>query len=249
MTSSKSPKPTEAGATAAASVADELVRMIVGEMAPGASMPSEAEMAIKHGVSRVTVREAVKMLAGRGLLELARGRRAVVSEPDSSSLGEFMSWIVKHDPKGVFDLIEIRQSLEVLSAGLAARRANRLSISAVEANLKGMREVAAGGNAGSGGADEMAFHRFDVGFHEQLAVASGNRILVSLFEAMGPALERSFFLARRGRHQRGQSSERVIAMHQLVLDKVLAGDVAGAEGAMRAHLGEAARDMQAAFEG
>ena len=62
MTSSKSPKPTETGATAAASVADELVRMIVGEMAPGASMPSEAEMAIKHGVSRVTVREAVKML-------------------------------------------------------------------------------------------------------------------------------------------------------------------------------------------
>jgi DNA-binding FadR family transcriptional regulator len=249
MTSPKSPKPAEAGPTAAASVADELVRMIVGEMAPGASMPSEAEMAIKHGVSRVTVREAVKMLAGRGLLELARGRRAVVSEPDSSSLGEFMSWIVKHDPKGVFDLIEIRQSLEVLSAGLAARRAARLSINAVEANLAGMREVASGGKAGSGGADEVAFHRFDVGFHEQLAVASGNRILVSLFEAMGPALERSFFLARRGRHLRGQSSERVIAMHQLVLDKVLAGDVAGAEAAMRSHLGEAARDMQAAFGG
>jgi DNA-binding FadR family transcriptional regulator len=242
MTSSKITKPAETGPTAAASVADELVRMIVGEMAPGASLPSEGELAIKHGVSRVTVREAVKMLAGRGLLELARGRRAVVSEPDSSSLGEFMSWIVKHDPKGVFDLIEIRQSL-------AARRAARLSINAVEANLIGMREVAGAGKAGSGGVDEVAFHRFDVNFHESLAVASGNRILVSLFEAMGPALERSFFLARRGRHLRGQSSERVIAMHQLILDKVQAGDAAGAEAAMRSHLADSARDMQSAFGG
>jgi DNA-binding FadR family transcriptional regulator len=249
MTSSKLPKPPEPGSTAAASVADELVRMIVGELSPGASLPSEAELAVKHGVSRVTVREAVKMLAGRGLLELARGRRAVVSEPDSSALGEFMSWIIKHDPKGLFDLVEIRQSLEVLSAGLAARRANRLSINAVAANLNNMREAARGGEEGPGGPNEMAFHRFDVGFHESLAVAGGNRILVSLFEAMGPALERSFFLSRRGRQLRGQDSGRTIAMHQLILDKVQAGDVAAAEGAMRVHLAEAARDMQAAFGG
>jgi DNA-binding FadR family transcriptional regulator len=241
--------PHREGGSAASSIAGELVQMIIGQMQPGASLPSEGELSARFGVSRVTVREAVKMLAGRGLLELARGRRAVVSEPDSSSLGEFMSWIVKHDPKGVFDLIEIRQSLEVLSAGLAARRAARLSINAVEANLIGMREVAAAGKAGSGGVDEVAFHRFDVNFHESLAVASGNRILVSLFEAMGPALKRSFFLARRGRHLRGQSSERVIAMHQLILDKVQAGDAAGAEAAMRAHLADAARDMQSAFGG
>ncbi|HEX4297616.1 MAG TPA: GntR family transcriptional regulator, partial [Devosia sp.] len=185
MTSSKLLKPGEPTGTAASNVADELVRMIVGELSPGASLPSEAELALKHGVSRVTVREAVKMLAGRGLLELARGRRAVVSEPDSAALGEFMSWIVQHDPKGVFDLIEIRASLEVTSAGLAARRATRPAINAVEANLRNMREAARGGKDGPGGENELSFHRSDVGFHEALAVAGGNRILVSLFEAMG----------------------------------------------------------------
>jgi DNA-binding FadR family transcriptional regulator len=112
-----------------------------------------------------------------------------------------------------------------------------------------MREAARGGKDGPGGPNEMAFHRFDVGFHESLAVASSNRILVSLFEAMGPALERSFFLSRRGRQLRGLTSERTIAMHQLILDKVQAGDAAGAEAAMRAHLTEAARDMRAAFGG
>ena len=94
MTSSKITKPAENGPTAAASVADELVRMIVGEMAPGSSLPSEGELAIKHGVSRVTVREAVKMLAGRGLLELARGRRAVVSERQGRSSGPTLRCIV-----------------------------------------------------------------------------------------------------------------------------------------------------------
>ena len=65
MTDPAEKKREETG-TATASVADELVRMILGQMTPGASLPSEAELAIQHGVSRVTVREAVKMVAGRG---------------------------------------------------------------------------------------------------------------------------------------------------------------------------------------
>ena len=60
-------------ATAASTVADELLSLILGELAPGASLPSESDLAQRYDVSRLTVREAVKMLAGRGLLELARG--------------------------------------------------------------------------------------------------------------------------------------------------------------------------------
>src|SRR6188768_3230169 len=105
MTEPAQKKRDETG-TATASVADELVRMILGQMVPGASLPSEAELALHHGVSRVTVREAVKMVAGKGLLDLARGRRAVVKAPDASALGEFMTYIVQSDPGGVFDLVE-----------------------------------------------------------------------------------------------------------------------------------------------
>ena len=62
-------------ATAASTVADELLSLILGELAPGASLPSESDLAQRYDVSRLTVREAVKMLAGRGLLELARGAK------------------------------------------------------------------------------------------------------------------------------------------------------------------------------
>jgi GntR family transcriptional regulator, transcriptional repressor for pyruvate dehydrogenase complex len=236
----------EETSTATASVADELVRMILGQMAPGASLPSEAELAIQHGVSRVTVREAVKMVAGRGLLDLARGRRAVVKEPDSAALGEFMYFLVQNDARGVFDLVEIRSSLEVQAAGLAARRATRPALAAIETALKDMR--LAQGTAGTE-EDEAAFHEADVGFHLAIALASGNRILITLFEAMAPALKRSFFMSRRGRQLRGQTSEHTVAAHARILACIVAGDANAAEAAMRNHLADALRDMRAAIDG
>jgi len=241
MTDPVSRKREESG-TATASVADELVRMILGTMVPGASLPSEAELAVRHGVSRVTVREAVKLVAGKGLLDLARGRRAVVREPDAAALGEFVSFIVQSDDNGVFDLVEARMSFEVQAAGLAARRASRAAVGTIESRLKAMREALAGGE------DVEAFHDADIGFHRSVALAAGNRILTGLFEAAAPAVRRSFAISRRGRAARGQGSEHTLHAHQRILDCIAAGDAAGAEAAMRVHLTDAARDMRAAAE-
>jgi DNA-binding FadR family transcriptional regulator len=94
----------------------------------------------------------------------------------------------------------------------------------------------------------MAFHRADVGFHEAVAMAGGNRILTCLFEAMARPLQRSFIMSRRGRQLRGQTSEDTLAAHGRILDRVRARDPAGAEEAMRAHLADAGRDMRAAFD-
>ena len=96
---------------------------------------------------------------------------------------------------------------------------------------------------------EAAFHRADVGFHEAIALAGGNRILISLFEAMTQSLQRSFLMSRRGRQLRGQTSEDTILSHQRILDCIKAGDVPGAEAAMRVHLTDAVRDMRAAMDG
>ena len=242
--SEQAPKKREDAGTATESVADELVRMIIGHMPPGASLPSEAELAIQHGVSRVTVREAVKMVAGRGLLDLARGRRAMVREPDAAGLGEFISFIVQNDEKGVFDLVEARMSLEVQAAGLAARRIGRPKILELEHALRGMRDARHAG----GEEDEDAFHEADIGFHQAIIRAGDNRILLGMFEAMAPSIRRSFLLSRRGRQVRGQPSEHTVLAHQRILDCITAGDPPGAEAAMRVHLTDAARDMRAALE-
>jgi GntR family transcriptional repressor for pyruvate dehydrogenase complex len=238
----------EPQATAASSVADELTALILGQLAPGLSIPSEADLAERYDVSRLTVREAVKMLAGRGLLELARGRRAVVKEPDGSAFGDFLTSIIQYDPKGLFDLVEVRMALEIQSVTLAAKRASRAGLAAIESTLQTMREAAAEMKAGHDpdGA-ERRYHEADVGFHEALALASGNRVLTYLFEAMASPLTESFFMTRRGHDLRGHTPEHTIAAHQTILRFVREGNAKGAAEAMRTHLEDAERDIRAAL--
>src|SRR5579863_1572331 len=138
-------------ATAASGVAERLIHHVLSELAPGASLASEASLARQYGVSRVTIREALKVLAGKGLVDLARGRRALVREPDASAFGEFLTGVIQYDPKGVFDLVEVRMTLEIQSVTLAAKRVSRPGLAAIENMLDGMRsaarDIAAGGDA------------------------------------------------------------------------------------------------------
>jgi GntR family transcriptional repressor for pyruvate dehydrogenase complex len=222
-----------------------LTNMVIGELTPGAQLPSESELAVTYAVSRLTVREAVKVLAGRGLLELARGRRAVVREPDGSAFGDFLSAMMKHDPKGLFDLIEVRQALEIHSAQLSAKRKNRAGLAAIEAALQGMRETAAD-HRNWDSATEDRFHEYDVGFHEAMALSSGNRMLAYLLEAMAAPLRESFHLSMQGHKLRGYTPEATIAAHERIFERVKAGDGRGAAQAMRLHLRESERDIRAA---
>ncbi len=223
-----------------------LTETVVGELTPGAQLPSEADLAAVYGVSRLTVREAVKVLAGRGLLELARGRRAVVREPDGSAFGDFLSAVMKHDPKGLFDLIEVRQALEMHSAQLSAKRKNRAGLAAIEAALQGMREAAADMRRNWDAATEDRFHEYDVGFHEAMALSSGNRMLAYLLEAIAEPLRESFHLSMQGHQLRGYTPEATIAAHERIFERVKAGDGRGAAQAMRLHLRESERDIRAA---
>lgn len=217
-------------------VAAGLTERIVAELSPGAQLPSEAELAQGFGVSRLTIREAIRLLAGRGLLGVARGRRAVVREPDGAMFGSFLATALKLDAKGLFDLIEVRQALEVQSANLAAKRANRAGLAAIENALDGMQAAAS-----------EDFDRYDVGFHEAVALASGNRMLAFLLEAMAEPLRHSFRLSVRGRQLRGRPLQQTIDAHQQIFDRIRHGDSRGAAQAMRSHLRDAEHDIRAAL--
>ncbi len=246
---SKLPSSSPAAApTATAAVAEALAQMILGEMAPGQSLPSEGDLAARFDVSRLTVREAVKMLAGRGLLDVGRGRRAVVIEPSGVAFSDFLSTVIQNDPKGLFDLIELRIVLEVQAATLAARRVTRAGLVSLERAIQGMREAAEDGKRGiDPEASELRFHQNDVGFHEAVALSSGNRLVSYLFEAMAAPLQRSFYLTRRGHDARGHTIDDTIAAHVAVLDAIREGNPKAAGAAMRAHLEDTERDIRSAL--
>ncbi|MEO9298154.1 FadR/GntR family transcriptional regulator [Devosia alba] len=233
--------------TAAGAVAEHLAQMILGELTPGSSLPSEAALATRYAVSRLTIREAVKLLEGRGLLEIARGRKAVVREPDGAAFADFLTSIIRYDPKGLFDLVEIRLSLEVQSATLAAKRANRAGIAAIESELQGMRDTAGAPGQPMSDDQELSFHTHDVGFHEAVALASGNRILGFLFEAMAQPLREGFFISRRGHEKRGHTRHDTIEAHQRILDCIKAGNGRAAAEAMRLHIKDTERDIRVAL--
>jgi len=102
-------------------------------------------------------------------------------------------------------------------------------------------------NPDLGSVDSAQLFETDVAFHEALALASGNRILTYLFEAMASPLQESFYLTRRGHELRGHTPEHTIAAHQAILKFVRQGDAHGAAEAMRTHLQDAERDIRMAL--
>lgn len=230
--------------TAAENVANALTEIILGELSPGSSIPSEADLATRFEVSRLTVREAVKMLVGRGLLHIGRGRRAIVREPDSSVFAALLVSIVRNDPKGLFDLIELRMAMETLSAGLAAKRISRAGLQAIESAMLGMRESAAAAADGANAEAEARFHDCDLQFHEAIAMASGNRVIAFIFEAMAQPLHESFVMSRRGQTIRGAGRTETLVAHQAILDAIRASDQRAAVDGMRTHLKSTELDIR-----
>jgi DNA-binding FadR family transcriptional regulator len=225
-----------------------LARRILDEMKPGMKLPSEAALAAEFSVSRITIREALKILSGRGLVAVARGRRAEVRQPDGSVYGEFLRSLIRNDPKCLFDLVQVRRSLEIQSVVFAARNASRSGLAAVESALQGMQDAADElTRTGNLEAAEMRFHLADVGFHEAMALAGGNRVLIYLFESMAASLQEAFVATQRGQRLRGKSEQDSVAAHRRILDAVSASDEREATAAMTALLDEAEHNLLAAY--
>jgi GntR family transcriptional regulator, transcriptional repressor for pyruvate dehydrogenase complex len=234
--------------SATQNVVEMLARRILDEMKPGAQLASEAALAQEFLVSRITVREALKILTGRGLVSIARGRRAEVRQPDGSVYGEFLRSLIRNDPKCLFDLLQVRRSLEIQSVVFAARNASRAGLAAVDAALQTMRDAAAEFEFSENpDATELRFHRADVGFHEAMALAGGNRVLIYLFESMGASLQEAFVASHRGQRILGKTLQDSLEAHGQILAAVSAGDEKGAAESMTALLDSAQSNLLAAY--
>lgn len=241
-------KDTVSPAPAAQTVAELLSAQIVDEFDLGAQLPSEADLSARFEVSRVTIREALKLLAGQGLVSLSRGKRATVTQPDGAMFGAFLRSLIHSDPRAVFDLAQVRRSLEVQAVTLACRNASRSGLAAVDAALAAMREAArAMPDDRSDTAGGRAFDRADVKFHQAIALAGGNRVLVFLFEAMESALLEGF---ERSRQSHGRSREVLLSVcddHAAVLGHVRARDERAAADAVLALIARSEANLRAAL--
>ena len=215
---------------------EQLEDLIFDRFQPGDTLPSEGQLAQALGVSRLTLREATRSLQARGLLEISQGRRPTVAVPNGALVGDFFQTAVRRDSRALLDLLEVRRALEVHIATLAAKRAGKGDLADMEMSISAMR---------AGGEHPEKFHAADVRFHENLAAASGNRLLVFLIEALAEPLAESRLQSFAGHKARGGTVEDVIQQHEAILNAVRDRNPKAAAQAMREHLQQTEDDLRA----
>lgn len=218
-------------------VADELRRQILtGALQPGQRLPSEADLAQLFGVGRGTVREALRLLVSRQLVQTTRGVQggSFVSVPDPAQLiddlGGALGVLVMTPKLSVTDLLEARLLLEPTAARLAAERGATADVAAVQDAARAAHDAG----------DPSGFTSH-IEFHTAVLLASGNAMLALMLQPISDVLE---IRLERSRARDPHLWERVDECHLAIADAIARRDGQGAQEAMAGHL----EDLQPLYE-
>ena len=224
-------------------LATEIARRLVdyllsGGVEPGERMPSERQLAQAFGVGRSAMREALKALTLLGLVEVRHGDGTYLKKADSALLPQVIEWGLLLGEQRTMDLVEARQKIEAIIAGLAAERRDEADVDALRRQLERM------GQGVGLDADPAGFVEADVAFHLRLAEAAGNsalRDVLSGIQALLRAWIRRVIVA-------GENRDVSYREHVPIFDAVRRGDPAAAEAAMAAHMDAAGQRLRQALD-
>jgi GntR family transcriptional repressor for pyruvate dehydrogenase complex len=221
-------------------VAGELRQMIVeGELRPGDRLPAEGELTARMGVSRGTLREALRVLSSQKLLTSARGVNGgtFVAEPSTDDVVAHLETsltLLSRSVVSVGNLLEMRGQLEVPAAELAARRRTEEDLHRLETSVGTSGEPGLGSSVGCidlDGPDAGRLRR-NSDFHLHVLRAAGNPVLEMTARPVFSVLSQRF---RRDQPGPGFWT-RVTAEHAEILEQVRDRNSRGARRAMRSHL-------------
>lgn len=203
-------------------LADQLKREVLSKrLVPGHALPPEAELIKQTGLSRASVREAIRVLASEGFVEVRRGRLGgiFVAHPDTSALGEMLASHLTIEAASVGSLLEYRKVIEPRAAGLAATRATPEQLEAMANCIENNPGV---------GVDDKA----NVDFHILVAEASANALIAIMLSAVHVALHtrQSYGQVVEGDYKAAN------AAHRRIYQAIQAGDASAAEALTSTHM-------------
>lgn len=203
-------------------IAAQLRREILrGKLAPGAPI-KERDNAAEMGVSRTPMREAIRILAKEGLVQLRPARSPIVAQPSF---------------KQIADHIEVLSALELLSAELACNRASDDQIEEIAALQEQMEAL-------YDDLDAVDVFEIDMNFHIAIVRASGNKVLTDTHRAILARLWRARFLSAR----RKRSRDRVLRQHRDIVSGLRARDPDVVRKHLQSHLEHLLVNVQDFFE-
>ncbi len=188
---------------------EKLRAMIVsGALNPGDRLPREADLAAELGLSRSSLREAVRALSLVRILDVRQGDGTYVSSLASDSLLDALSFILEfHSDASVLELLEVRRILEPAASARAAVRIDPPA-------LAGLERILGTANARSP-VEELV--RADIEFHRAIAVAGENSVLASLIESLSAPTQRA--RVWRGMTQEG-ALQRTLDEHRAIFEAI-----------------------------
>lgn len=209
-------------------VRDELLAAIKrGELKPGDPIPSERRLGETFGVSRVSVREALRSLEAMNLVEVHHGRGAFVSAgPGTRFVEPFSSWLEVHRD-AVIDLLKVRGALDELAAGEAAVEHDRDDLMELRAAQSAFAEA-----AGRDGASADELTALDVTFHIAIARAAHSELLLRLEIDLHGQLAES----REAMFTPSTRPTDSAAEHATIVDAIARRDAGQARAAVAAHI-------------
>ena len=215
-------------------------RILLGKIAPGQKLPSENEIVREHGVSRTVVREAISRLQAAGQVETRHGIGTFVLDTPSPS-GFRIDPATVVTLRDVLAILELRISLEVESAGLAAQRRSAEQLALMRAALDALNESAAHAGDAVGS---------DFQFHLQIALATGNRYFTDIMTHLGTSIIPRTRLnsARLAHDDQQQYMSRLSREHEEIYEAIARQDSDAARAAMRLHLTNSRERLRHAHE-
>lgn len=213
-------------ANLAAQLADDLRRRVMGgQIAIGAKLPSEAELTRAHGVSRTVVREAIASLRAEGLVASRQGAGVFVISDGAGPDGAFQN-VDTDKISSIIEMLELRAAVEIEAAGLAARRRSAAQEDAIFRACAAMEALIAKGAPSVPG---------DYAFHVAVAAATNNPRFAEFLDLTGLGS-----IPRAGLQEARPAATpylaQIVAEHRAIADAIAAGDEPRAKAAMRTHL-------------
>lgn len=214
---------------------EEAVREMIlgGGLAPGESLPSENDLAEQMGVTRATVREALRALETSGLVERGSRKRMMVTAPSPRVVRDAMHQAIVMHGVSYREIWEINMALEPMAAGLAATMAPVETLDAIGSNLEQTAECLA---------DPNGLAKLDVEFHELVARAAGNHALLLSREPLGALLFPAYATVIR----KVGPGRRLLEAHTRIYEALRAGDVETARDWMARHIRDFRRGCELA---
>jgi GntR family transcriptional repressor for pyruvate dehydrogenase complex len=193
-------------------------------LVPGCKLPPERELASRFGVSRSSLRQALKVLEIMGVLSQRVGDGTYLNSSAAAILGEPLDFLVLLDDISHHELFEARLIVEPELAARAAERATVEDLAALRRELKALET----------GRSESNIIEADLGFHAAIFRASGNRVCQAIFSVVQRAL-----IASMRYNSRRDDVRRTLAFHTPIYEAISRRDAAAARRRMIEHLSEA----------